>query len=78
MSPFKFAKEVERVIDQQVRPQLRKDGGDLELVDIKERIVYCRLVGACSSCVAGGQTLKLLVERALKEEIDERIRVVAV
>jgi len=35
MSPFKFAKEVERVIEEAVRPHLKKDGGDLEVVDIK-------------------------------------------
>lgn len=78
MSPYKFAKEIERVIDEQVRPQLVKDGGDLEVVDIKDKIVYCRLVGNCSDCVASGRTLKLLVEQALKDHVDDRIRVVEV
>jgi NifU-like protein len=78
MSPYKFAKEIERVIDERVRPQLVKDGGDLEVVDIKEKIVYCRLVGSCSNCVASGHTLKLLVEQALKDHVDDRIRVVEV
>jgi len=78
MSPFKFAKKVEQVIDELVRPHLKKDGGDLEVVDIKDTVVYCQLTGACSDCMSGGATIKLLVEQALKDKVDERIRVVAV
>jgi NifU-like protein len=77
-SPFKFAKKVEQVLEEYVRPQLAKDGGDLELVDIKDTLVYCRLLGACSGCVGGGRTLKMMVEHALKEQVDERIRVIEV
>jgi len=78
MSPFKFAKEVERVIDESARPHLQKDGGDLEVVDIKDTVVYCRLTGACSDCMSSGTTIKMLVEQALKDQVDERIRVVSV
>ncbi len=78
MSPFKFAKKVEQVLDEYVRPMLRKDSGDLELVDIKDSLVYVRLVGACSDCVGSGRTLKMLVEQALKDQVDERIRVVEI
>ena len=76
MSPYKFAKEVERVLDGYVRPQLRNDGGDLEIVDIKDTIVYVRMTGACADCIGSARTLKLMVEQALKDQIDERIRVV--
>jgi Fe-S cluster biogenesis protein NfuA len=55
---------------------LRKDSGDLELVDIKDTLVYVKLVGACSDCVGSSRTLKMLVEQALKDQVDERIRVV--
>ena len=78
MSPYKFAKEIERVIDESARPHLQKDGGDLEVVDIKDTVVYCRLTGACSDCMSSGATIKMLVEQALKDQVDERIRVVAV
>jgi NifU-like protein len=78
MSPYKFAKEVERVLDETVRPQLQKDGGDLEVVDIKDTVVYLRLTGACADCMSSGTTIKMLVEQALKDQVDERIRVVAV
>ncbi len=78
LSPYQFAKKVERVIDEVVRPQLARDGGDLEIVDIKDTLVYCRLVGACAGCVGASRTIKMMVEQALKERVDERIRVIAV
>jgi NifU-like protein len=78
MSPFKFAKLVETVLDEHARPQLAKDGGDLEIVDIKDRVVYVELKGACSDCMGSTNTIKMLVEQALKDQVDERIRVVQV
>ena len=57
---------------------LHRDGGDLELIDIKETMVYVELRGACAGCVGAGQTLKNLVERTLREQVDERIRVIQV
>jgi Fe-S cluster biogenesis protein NfuA len=78
LSPYQFNKKVDKTIDQYVRPMLQKDGGDLEVVDIKDKLVYCRLEGACSSCQGASQTLKLMVERVLKDNVDERIRVIQV
>lgn len=78
ISPFQRMKRIERVIEEQVRPMLKSDGGDIELVDIKDNLVYCRLAGACAGCPGAATTLKMMVERALKEQVDERIRVIAV
>jgi NifU-like protein len=78
LSPYQFAKKVEKALDQQVRPLLKQDGGDVEIIDIKDTLVYCRLEGACSGCQSAGQTMKLLVEQTLKDAVDERIRVIAV
>jgi NifU-like protein len=78
LSPFQFAKKVEKVVEEYIRPSLRMDGGDVEIVDIKETVVYCSLRGACAGCAGASQTLKMMVERALKEEVDERIRVIEV
>ena len=61
-----------------VRPMLRKDGGDVEIIDIKDTLVYCRLRGACAGCVGAAQTLKMMVEKTLKDMVDERIRVIEV
>lgn len=78
LSPYQFAKKIEKAVDEYVRPMLRKDGGDVEIVDIKETMVYCQLIGACAGCCAAGQTLKMMVERTLKDMVDERIRVIQV
>ena len=78
LSPYQFAKKVEQDVDGHVRPLLQKDGGDLDIVDIKDRIVYCRLAGACAGCAGASQTLKMMVENRLKEPVDEAIRVVQV
>ena len=78
LSPFQFAKKIEQLLNENIKPLLRKDGGDLELIDIKDTMVYVELRGACASCAGAGQTLKHLIERTLKEQIDERIRVIQV
>jgi NifU-like protein len=78
VSPYQFAKKVEKVVDEYVRPSLRMDGGDIEILDIKGTLVYCRLQGACSGCMGASQTLKMMVERALKDQVDERVRVIQV
>jgi len=78
LSPFQFAKKIEKLLDSHIRPMLQKDGGDLELIDIKEATVYVELRGTCANCAGAGQTLKHLIERTLKEQVDERIRVVQV
>ncbi len=78
LSPYQFSKKVERALDQYVRPMLRRDGGDVELVDIKDTVVYCRLVGACAGCAGAGMTMKLMVERTLKEMVDDRVRIISV
>ncbi len=78
LSPFQFYKKVEKTIDEVVRPTLARDGGDVEIIDIKDNLVFCRLAGACAGCAAAGQTLKLMVEKTLKDLVDERIRVIEV
>jgi Fe-S cluster biogenesis protein NfuA len=63
----------------QVRPALQRDGGDIELVSVDENgIVKVRLKGACGSCPMSTMTLKMGVEKYLKEHIPEVKEVVQV
>ena len=78
LSPFQFAKKIEKLANDYLRPMLQRDGGDLDLIDIKDTTVYVELRGACATCASAGQTLKNLVERTLREQIDDRIRVIQV
>ena len=78
LSPYQLGKSIEKTMDEYIRPMLQQDGGDVEIVDIKETIVYVKLVGACANCAGATMTLKNLVESTLKERVDERIKVISV
>jgi Fe-S cluster biogenesis protein NfuA len=67
---------VARIIEK-IRPQLQMDGGDIELVDVSEGVVKVRLKGACGSCPMSMMTLKMGVERVIKQEIPEIKEVIA-
>ena len=66
---------IEDVIDREIRPALRQDGGDLELVDVDGNRVKVRFRGACSGCVVSAITLKDVVEARLKENVSDEITV---
>ena len=63
----------EKVIEalKTIRPYLQMDGGDVELVDIVDGVVKVRLKGACSGCPGAALTLKMGVERVLREKVPE-------
>jgi Fe-S cluster biogenesis protein NfuA len=61
-----------------IRPRLEADGGGIELVDVVDGVVKVRLMGACQGCMGAQMTLKMGVERVLKEEIPEVVSVEAV
>lgn len=69
--------KVEEVLAK-IRVGLKADGGDIELVEIKDNIVYVRLKGACGTCPMSTLTLKNWVEANLKREIPEISAVQAV
>jgi len=70
--------KIQEVLDQ-VRPGLKADGGDVELVDVTaDGVVKVRLVGACSGCAMSQMTLKMGIERILKEKVAGVKEVVAV
>lgn len=69
---------VEKALDS-VRPSLQADGGNVELVDVDEAtgVVKVKLVGACGSCPMSQMTLRMGVERVLREQVPEVKEVVA-
>ncbi len=62
--------KVEEVLEN-IRTGLKAEGGDIELVDIRENVVYVRLKGACGTCSMSTLTMKNWVEANLKREIPE-------
>jgi len=67
--------KIGRVIDQQISPQLQKDGGDIELIDVEENKVKVKLTGMCSGCKNATMTLKAFVESVLKDKVDSSLEV---
>jgi Fe-S cluster biogenesis protein NfuA len=79
ISVVTMKEKIEKVIDEQIRPGLQMDGGDIELVDVgDDGVVKVRLTGACGGCPMSQLTLTMGVERILKEMIPEVKGVVAV
>lgn len=69
--------QVQEVLDI-IRPNLQADGGDVELVDVKDGIVSVKLQGACAGCPMSTMTLKRGIERFLREKLPDVKEVVAV
>jgi Fe-S cluster biogenesis protein NfuA len=64
---------------QKVRPSLQADGGDVQLVDIDEDgVVKVKLMGACGGCPMSQMTLKMGIEKILKQNVPEVKRVESV
>ncbi|MFH2145167.1 MAG: Fe-S cluster assembly protein NifU [Candidatus Omnitrophota bacterium] len=66
---------IQETIEREIRPQLKIDGGDIELVDIDGTKVSVKFLGMCLGCPSTGVTLKSLIEAKLKEFVDEEIAV---
>lgn len=64
---------VQETLNREIRPTLKSDGGDIELVDIDRNRVYVKLLGTCLGCPSTGVTLKAFVESKLKEFVEEDI-----
>lgn len=62
-------KMIEDVFDREIRPNLKKDGGDIELIDVDGDYVIVSLRGSCVSCAKSQTTLKEFVEKKLREEV---------
>lgn len=70
LSDTRFRLEVEAVLDE-VRPALHSDGGDIELVGIVGRSIRVRMTGACHGCASANFTLRLGIEKRLRDAIPE-------
>ena len=67
MTTLQKIKKIEEVLEREIRPGLRKDGGDIELLDVDGDFVSVSLRGACKSCSKSQTTIKEYVEKKLRE-----------
>lgn len=61
-----------------IRPDLKAEGGDVELIDVKDGVVSVKLVGGCIGCSMPAMALKYGIERTLKSELPEVKKVVRI
>ena len=78
LSPYQLSKRIETVLVEDVRPMLAADGGDVEIVDIKENLVYVELTGACASCPGASGTIQHVIEKTLRNKVDDALRVIQI
>ncbi len=75
-------KAIDTVLDEDIRPMLVMDGGNMEIIDIKENIphydLYIRYLGACSGCASGSTGTLYAIESVLRQKVDENIRVLPI
>ena len=70
--------KVQKAIDM-VRPGLQADGGDVELMDVSpEGVVKVKLTGACHGCPMSQMTLKMGIEKIIKQQVPEIKEVVSI
>lgn len=73
ISTLQLVNKVQQVIENEIRPTLQKDGGDIELVDIKDKKIIVRLEGTCRECLASQVTLRDFVQSRMREVISKDI-----
>jgi NifU-like protein len=66
---------IEELIEKRIRPALKQDGGDIDLVDVDHNVVYVKLKGACEHCPSATVTMRQFIEKEMHKEISPAIRV---
>jgi NifU-like protein len=69
MTTLEKIKKIEEVIEREIKPNLKKDGGDIRLIDVDGDFVTVSLRGACANCYSSRTTLKEYVEKKLREQV---------
>ncbi|MCL6583593.1 MAG: NifU family protein [bacterium] len=62
--------EVKKALEE-IRPILQADGGDVELIGVEDGVVRLKLIGACSGCAMAKMTLRMGIERRLREKVPQ-------
>jgi len=64
-------KEIEDILDEKIRPQLRSHLGDIEIVKLEDTTLYVKLVGQCSSCMSSKYTFEELIKKEIIKNTPE-------
>ena len=75
MTTLQKIKKIEEVLEREIKPGLRKDGGDIELIDVDGDVVLVSMRGACTSCTKSQTTVKEFIEKKLRELVLDTLTV---
>jgi len=64
---------IEETLEREIKPELKKDGGDIEFIDFADNTIFVKLRGTCSTCSASQVTLKHYVETKIKEQVSPEL-----
>ena len=73
MTTLQKIKKIEKVLEREIKPTLKKDGGDIELIDVDGDFITVSLRGACAGCQSSRTTLKVYVEKKLRELVSDTL-----
>ena len=65
------ASRIREIINQEIRPAVAMDGGDITFERLEENVVYLHMVGACSGCPSSSMTLKMGIQNRIQQEFPE-------
>ncbi len=75
MTNIQKIKLVEEILEQEIKPVLKKDGGNIELVDLDKDTIYVKLRGACANCMTSQVTIKNFIENKIQELVSPELTV---
>ncbi len=77
-TPYQISKEIEKVLSSDIIPILERDGGGLEIIDIRGKELYFKLKGACRACHAANDTIEYTIQKILRDKVDKDVKVINV
>ncbi|MFA5032412.1 MAG: NifU family protein [bacterium] len=69
---------IEKILNERIRPLLARDGGNVEVIEVKDGVVKVKLTGACHGCPMAQVTITKLVEKKIMDELPEIKQVIAI
>ncbi|MCD6224280.1 MAG: Fe-S cluster assembly protein NifU [Deltaproteobacteria bacterium] len=73
MTNIQKIKLIEEILEQEIKPVLKKDGGNIELIDLDGDIIYVKLRGACANCMTSQVTIKNFIENKIQELVSPEL-----
>jgi len=70
-SESEIRKKVRELMEREINPGLRRHGGFVELIDVRKNSIFLRMGGGCQGCASAGMTLKMGIEKTIREQIPE-------